>query len=184
MDSAPHPSLADRTVLLIGYGGLGRALEARLVPFETTVIRVARTARTDPRGAIYGIESLRHLLPQAEVIVVAVPLTGETTRLVDDSFLSRMRDGSLLVNISRGMVVDTSAMISHATKGRVRFALDVTDPEPLPDGHPLFKLPNVLISPHVGGMSSAMLPRLARLVTQQIGRMQRDEEALNIVIRS
>ena len=95
-----------------------------------------------------------------------------------------MRDGSLMVNISRGMVVDTNALISHATTGRLRFALDVTDPEPLPNGHTLFGLPNVLISPHVGGMSSAMLPRLARLVSQQIDRMQRDEEPLNVVIRS
>jgi phosphoglycerate dehydrogenase-like enzyme len=181
---APHPSLADRTALLIGYGGLGKAIEARLLPFETTVVRVARTARTDERGAIHGIESLRELLPQADVVVVAVPLTEATTRFVDDSFLSCMRDGSLLVNISRGMVVDTGALISHATTGRLRFALDVTDPEPLPNGHTLFGLPNVLISPHVGGKSSAMLPRLARLVSQQIDRMQRGEEPLNVVIRS
>ena len=181
---APHPSLADRTALLIGYGGLGKAIEARLLPFETTVVRVARTARADERGAIHGIESLPELLPQADVVVVAVPLTEATMRLVDDSFLSRMRDGSLMVNISRGMVVDTNALISHATTGRLRFALDVTDPEPLPNGHTLFGLPNVLISPHVGGMSSAMLPRLARLVSQQIDRMQRDEEPLNVVIRS
>ena len=181
---AHHASLADRTVLLLGYGGVGQAIESRLRAFETTVIRVARTARSDERGVIYGYESLPELLPQADIVVIGVPLTAETTHLVDDAFLAQMRDGSLLVNIARGPVADTEALLAHATSGRLRLALDVTDPEPLPAGHPLFALSNVIISPHVGGASSAMLPRMALLVRHQIERMLRGETPINVVLTS
>jgi len=179
-----RPSLADRTVLLVGYGGVGKAIEDRLVPFETRVVRVARTARHDHRGEIHAMDELFELLPLADVVVVGVPLNEETTHLIDDSFLSRMQDGSLLVNIARGRVADTEAILAHAQSGRLRFALDVTDPEPLPDGHPLFALSNVLISPHVGGATSAALPRLAKLLRHQIERMQDGEEPLNVVLRT
>jgi len=181
---APHPSLADRTVLLVGYGGVGRAIETRLLPFETTVVRVARTARSDERGVIHGVESLPTLLAQADIVVVVVPLTEATRHLIDDSFLSHMRDDSLLVNIARGLVADTDALLSHARTGRLRLALDVTDPEPLPDGHPFFALPNVLISPHVGGVTTAMLPRMARLLGEQIDRILRGDDPVNVVLRS
>ena len=181
---AHHASLADRTVLLLGYGGVGQAIESRLIAFETTVIRVARTARSDERGVIYGYESLPELLPQADIVVIGVPLTAETTHLVDDAFLAQMRDGSLLVNIARGPVADTEALLAHATSGRLRLALDVTDPEPLPAGHPLFALSNVIISPHVGGASSAMLPRMALLVRHQIERMLLGETPINVVLTS
>ncbi|TFD63298.1 2-hydroxyacid dehydrogenase [Cryobacterium sp. Hh38] len=181
---AQHASLADRTVLLLGYGGVGHAIETRLLAFETTVIRVARTARTDERGTIYGFESLPELLSRADIVVVGVPLTPETTGMVDDAFLSLMPGGALLVNIARGPVADTEALLAHATSGRIRLALDVTDPEPLPAGHPLFALPNVIISPHVGGASSAMLPRMALLVRQQIERMLRGETPINVVLTS
>ncbi|WP_104177339.1 2-hydroxyacid dehydrogenase [Cryobacterium sp. Y50] len=177
-----HASLADRTVLLLGYGGVGHAIETRLLAFETTVIRVARTARSDERGMIYSFESLPELLSRADIVVVGVPLTTQTTGMVDDAFLSQMQDGSLLVNIARGQVADTDALLAHATSGRLRLALDVTDPEPLPAGHPLFALPNVIISPHVGGASSAMLPRMALLVRHQIERILRGESPVNVVL--
>jgi phosphoglycerate dehydrogenase-like enzyme len=179
-----RPSLADRTVLLVGTGGLGTAIEARLLPFETTVLRVARSPRSDERGAVHAVTELPALLPRADVVVVAVPLTGATTRLIDDDFLRRVRDGGLVVNVSRGAVADTAALVAHAASGRLRLALDVTDPEPLPEGHPLWNLPNVLISPHVGGMSSAMLPRMGRLLRRQIDLMVRGEDPLNVVLRS
>lgn len=181
---AHHASLADRTVLLVGYGGVGAAIESRLLAFETTVIRVARTARTDDRGEIHAMESLADLLPLADIVVIGVPLTTGTSGMVDDAFLSRMRDGALLVNIARGPVADTDALLAHASSGRLRLALDVTDPEPLPHGHPLFALPNVIISPHVGGASSAMRPRMARLVREQIERMLRGDAPVNVVLRS
>lgn len=181
---ARFESLADRTVLLLGYGGVGKAIEDRLLPFETNVVRVASRARSDERGPIHGLDEVPALLPDADIVVVGVPLNEHTTGLVDDAFLSAMRDGALLVNIARGPVADTDAILRHAESGRLRFALDVTDPEPLPDGHPLFACHNVLISPHVGGASTAMMPRMARLVREQVERMLRGDEPVNVVLRS
>jgi len=179
-----HPSLADRTVLLVGYGGVGRAIEARLLPFETTIVRLARHERTDERGRVYGLDSLRELLPLSDIVVIAVLLDESTHHLVDAEFLSLMPDGSLFVNIARGGVADTDALLAEARSGRIRLALDVTDPEPLPDGHPLFGLSNVLISPHVAGMTSAALPRIMRLIREQVERLQRGEEPINVVLRT
>lgn len=179
-----HESLADSTVVLVGYGNVGRAIESKLLAFETTVVRVARTERQDERGTIHSFTSLPDLLPQADIVVVIVPLTKETTNLIDDTFLSYLRDGALLVNVARGPVADTNALLAHARDGRIRLALDVTNPEPLPEGHPLFALTNVLISPHVGGATSAALPRMARLVREQITRMANGEEPLNVVLRT
>jgi phosphoglycerate dehydrogenase-like enzyme len=179
-----HESLADRTVLLIGYGGVGMAIEAKLRAFEANVIRVARTRRTDEVGEIHAFTELPALVGDVDIVVVVVPLTKETTHLIDDALLSKMRDGSLLVNVARGPVADTDALLAHARTGRIRLALDVTDPEPLPEGHPLFALENVLISPHVGGATSAALPRMARLLQTQITRMRNGDEPLNVVLRT
>jgi phosphoglycerate dehydrogenase-like enzyme len=181
---ARHASLADRRVLLVGFGGVGRAIEERLAPFEVDITRVASRARLDRAGRIHGIDELPQLLPDAEIVIIGVPLNESTTRLVDAGFLAALPDGALVVNIARGKVADTDAMVAEAASGRLRFALDVTDPEPLPDGHPLFALPNVLISPHVGGASTAMMPRMARLLRRQIDRMLHGEEPLNVVLRS
>ncbi|HTT59456.1 MAG TPA: 2-hydroxyacid dehydrogenase [Acidimicrobiales bacterium] len=177
-------SLADRRVLLVGYGGVGRAIAQRLLPFEVVLTRVAHHERRDEIGEIYGIDALPELLPSADIVIIAVPLNDSTTHLVDDAFLSRMSDGSMLVNIARGQVADTNALVDHARSGRLRLALDVTDPEPLPEGHPLFALENVLISPHVGGATSAAIPRLIHLVKEQIDRLRNGEEPLNVVIRT
>ena len=177
-------SLADRRVLLVGYGGVGRAIAQRLLPFEVVLTRVAHHERRDEVGEIYGIDALPELLPSADIVIIAVPLNDSTTHLVDDAFLSRMSDGSMLVNIARGQVADTNALVDHARSGRLRLALDVTDPEPLPEGHPLFALENVLISPHVGGATSAAIPRLIHLVKEQIDRLRNGEEPLNVVIRT
>lgn len=179
-----HESLADRNVLLVGYGGVGAAIEARLVPFEVRIVRVASHERVDERGRIYGPSSLEDLLADADIVVVVVPLTEDTEHLIDDRFLSRMRDGSLLVNVSRGRVADAQAILRHARTGRLRFALDVTDPEPLPDSHELFTLTNVLISPHIGGATSAMLPRMARLLRTQIDLMLAGDAPVNVVLHS
>jgi phosphoglycerate dehydrogenase-like enzyme len=179
-----HESLADRSVLLVGYGGVGKAIESKLLAFEASVVRVARTQRTDERGVIHAFTELPSLLGAADIVVVVVPLTDETTHLVDEKFLTMMRDGALLVNVARGPVADTDALLAHAKSGRLRLALDVTDPEPLPEGHPLFALENVLISPHVGGATSAALPRMARLLQTQFARMRNGDEPLNIVLRT
>ncbi|MDR5700559.1 2-hydroxyacid dehydrogenase [Agromyces aerolatus] len=181
---ARHDSLADRRVLLVGYGGVGRAIEERLDGFEVELTRVASRARDDEHGRIHGIDELAELLPAAEIVIVGVPLTESTTGLVDAGFLAALPDGALVVNIARGKVADTEAILAEAGTGRLRFAMDVIDPEPLPEGHPLFALENVLISPHVGGATSAMMPRMARLVRRQVERMLRGEEPLNVVYRS
>ena len=177
-----RPSLADRTVLLVGYGGVGRAIAARLLPFETTLVRVATHERADELGPIYAIDALDELLPSADVVVAAVPLSATTHHLINEAFLKRMREGSLLVNVARGRVADTDALVAAAQSGRVRLALDVTDPEPLPAEHPLWTLPNVLISPHVGGATSAMLPRMAKLIHEQIELLRRDEAPRHVVL--
>lgn len=179
-----RPSLADRRVLLIGYGGVGAAIEARLQPFEVELTRVASSAREDERGRIHGIDELPELLPHAEIVIVVVPLTDGTRGLIDDAFLAALPDDALVVNVARGPVADTDALVEHATSGRIRLALDVTDPEPLPADHPLWSLPNVLVSPHIGGATSAMLPRMARLLRRQIEHLLADEEPENIVLRT
>lgn len=178
------PSLADRTVLLVGYGGVGRAIESRLKPFEVTMVRVASSPRRDDNGEIFGVDSLSELLPHADVVVVAVPLNDATHHLVNDAFLGAMPDHALLVNVARGQVADTAALVDHASRRGLRLALDVTDPEPLPSDHALFRLSNVLITPHVGGASTAMLPRVSELLQRQISRMMNGEEPLNVVLRT
>ena len=175
---ADYPALADRTVLILGYGSIGEAIEQRLVPFEVNVIRVASRARPD---GVHGADELPSLLPQADVVVVITPLTPATRHLVDGPFLAAMRDGALLVNVSRGGVVDTDALLLELQGGRLRAALDVTDPEPLPEDHPLWTAPGVLISPHVGGNSSAFLPRAARLVRMQVAKFIAGEPVDNVV---
>ena len=177
-------SLADRRVLVLGQGGVGVAIVDRLLPFEVDLVRLARSERRDDRGAVHGMAELPSLLPTADVVVLAVPLDDTTRHLVDADFLSRLRRGALLVNVSRGAVVDTAALAAAARDGLVDAALDVTDPEPLPAGHELLGLPNVLITPHIGGNSSAMLPRIARLVRTQAERIRDGLEPVNVVLRT
>jgi phosphoglycerate dehydrogenase-like enzyme len=172
-----HPALADRTVLLVGYGAIGAAVEARLAPFECSVLRVARSAR----DGVHPISELPALLPSADVVVLVVPLTDETRGLVDASFLSSMKGGALLVNVARGAVVDTDALVAALRTERIRAALDVVDPEPLPADSPLWDCPGLLISPHVGGSSSAMWPRAYRLVRDQLHRIAAGEEPVNVM---
>ena len=170
-------SLADRTVLILGYGAIGEALERRLSGFECDVIRVARRAR----DGVHPIAELPELLPRADVVVLLTPATPETRRMVDAKFLAAMKDGALLVNVARGIVVDTDALLAELGTRRIRAALDVTDPEPLPAGHPLWSAPNVLINPHRGGASTAFAPRVARLVRAQLQRYASGEPLINVV---
>jgi len=177
----PRPALADKRVLILGYGAVGAAVERRLAGFEVDVVRVSRTARSEPAGVVHGVDELSALLPAADVVVVCVRLSTETQGLVDAQFLSRMSDGALLVNIARGPVVDTEALLTEVTAGRLTAALDVTDPEPLPPGHPLWSAPGVLISPHVGGNTSAFLPRAMTLLADQLARFASGRPLLNVV---
>ncbi|MBD0744770.1 2-hydroxyacid dehydrogenase [Streptomyces sp. CBMA152] len=178
-----YPALADKSVLIVGYGSIGAAIEDRLAPFECArVARVARSWRATARGPVHPLTELPELLPQADVVILSTPLTEQTKGLAGAAFLSRMKDGALLVNVARGPVVDTEALLAELESGRLRAALDVTDPEPLPAGHPLWHAPHVLISPHVGGSTSAFMPRAKRLVVRQLTRFAAGEPLDNVVL--
>jgi len=171
-----YDALADKRVVIVGVGGIGQALARRLAGFECEVTLVGRTARP----GVAGREDLDSLIPDADVIVLAVPLDDSTRGMVDAEFLSRMHDGALLVNVARGAIVETDAILAEA--GRLAFALDVTDPEPLPPAHPLWRAPGVLISPHVGGNTTAFLPRIARLVRQQVDRWESGSPLAHVIV--
>jgi len=183
LPTAFWPALADKKVLILGYGGIGAAIARRLSGFEVTLTAVASRARAGDGlvAWVHGVDELPILLPQQDVVIVIVPLSDATTGLVDRDFLASMRDGSLLVNVSRGKVVDTQALVEAAGSGRIRAALDVTDPEPLPADHPLWRTPGILISPHVGGASSAFAPRAVALLREQIGAYVGGRPLRNVV---
>ncbi|MFT4213326.1 MAG: 2-hydroxyacid dehydrogenase [Microbacterium sp.] len=180
-------SLADRRVLLLGYGGVGKAVAARLAPFEVELVPVATYARDEDGVHVHAIADLPHLLPTAEIVILTLPGGDATRHIIGEAELSALPDipgGALVVNVGRGSLIDTDALVRHVAAGRIRAALDVTDPEPLPEGHPLWGLPGVLVSPHVGGASSAMHPRIAALVRRQIARLLAGEEPENVVVRT
>ncbi len=170
-------ALADRRVLVIGAGNIARAIQRRLDGFECDVTLVGRTAREGVRAQ----SELPDLLPAADVVVLILPITDETRGLVDRQFLAAMKDGALLVNVARGPIVVTDDLLAEVSTGRLRAALDVTDPEPLPADHPLWGMPGVVITPHVGGASDAMWPRSYRLVAEQLRRIAAGEPLLNKV---
>lgn len=174
------PGLADSTVLIVGAGGVANAIADRLAPFEVDVRRVGRSGRTDSRGTVRAASELADLLPAADVVILAVPLTDATRRMADDAFLSRMRDGAVLVNVARGAVADTKALLRHAD--RLALVLDVTDPEPLPEDHPLWEKA-ALITPHAGGASAAFAPRIKALVRRQAERLIAGDQPENVVLR-
>ncbi|MEP7016592.1 MAG: 2-hydroxyacid dehydrogenase [Actinomycetota bacterium] len=176
-------SLADKKVLIIGYGGIGAAIARRLSGFEVSLTAVASRARAgdDLVPSVHGVDELASLLPEHDLVILIVPLTDATERLVDRGFLASMPDGSLLVNVSRGKVVDTNALVEATRSGRIRAALDVTDPEPLPPEHPLWQIPGVLISPHVGGASSAFAPRAVAMLREQIAAFAGERPLRNLV---
>ncbi|MGC4890706.1 2-hydroxyacid dehydrogenase [Micromonospora sp. DT227] len=177
---APTDELAGKRVLIVGAGSIGAAVRARLAPFEVSFTLVARTARPDED--VHGVADLPALLPAADVVVLLVPLTGQTRGLVEERFLAAMPDGALLVNAARGPVARTPALLAELASGRLRAALDVTDPEPLPADHPLWELPNVLLTPHVAGSVRGLLPRAYRLVGAQLRRFVAGEELTNRVV--
>ncbi len=177
------PALADKRVLVVGYGQVGKAIVRRLLPFEVQVTAVASRARAgdDLVDSVHGIDELPDLLHRHDIVVLIVPLTQATTGLADAAFLAAMPDGALLVNVARGKVVDTDALLAETSTGRLRAALDVTDPEPLPADHALWKSPGVLISPHIGGASTAFRPRAVQLVGEQLERYAAGSPLANVV---
>jgi phosphoglycerate dehydrogenase-like enzyme len=174
-----HSSLVGARVLVVGAGDIGQAIGRMLTGFDVDLTYVARTARNGVRSTA----ELPELLPYADVVVVIVPVTPETTGMVDAGFLAAMRDGALLVNAARGVVVDTDALVAELLSGRLRAALDVTEPEPLPDGHPLWSAPGLLLTPHVGGAVPDTNDRAAAAVTDQVRRILAGEPLVNLVDR-
>ena len=178
----PYPNilceeLHSQRVLIVGYGAIGRAIEDRLRPFGVDFLRVARTAR----DGVYSIGSLHELLPTADIVVLIVPFTSETTGLIAQKELALMKQGALLVNAARGPVVDSAALLEALHGGRVRAAIDVTDPEPLPDAHPLWSAPNLLITPHIASSTPMFMVRAMKFAAAQIGRYLRREPLENVV---
>ena len=176
-DFAVSESVAGKRVLIVGYGSIGAAVERRLAGWEVTVERLARTARAGVRG----MNELPEALPRADVVVLLVPVTDQTRHLVDADFLARMKDGALLVNAARGAIVDTDALVKELSTGRIKAALDVTDPEPLPKGHPLWTAPGLLLTPHVGGAVTQATERAYAIVHAQLARYAAGQPLQNVI---
>jgi len=163
---AASQPLAGQTVLIVGYGSIGQAVERLLTPFGVTIERIARHARS----GVSSIDDLPTALPRADIVILLVPVTPATIGLVDARFLGLMHDHALLVNAARGSIVDTRALLAELNSGRLRAALDVTDPEPLPAGHPLWSAPGLLLTPHVAGATTDAIPRALAIVKEQLVR--------------
>jgi phosphoglycerate dehydrogenase-like enzyme len=174
-DAKPR-ELQGATLLVVGFGSIGRALKERLEPFGVTVVGVARHAR----DGVHVTDELPELLGNADAVVLLTPLTADTRELFDAELLARMRDGALLVNAGRGAVVDTDALVAELETGRLRAVLDVVDPEPLPDDHPLWELAPA-ITPHNAGDTAAADERAVRFGAEQLVRFARGEPLRNVV---
>ncbi len=173
----PTGSLAGKTVLIVGYGSIGQAVERRLSGFEVSIRRVARSAR----NGVSPVSELPRLLPEADVVILLAPVTAETTGMADAAFLARMRDGAVLVNAARGVLVVTEDLVAELQAGRLAAAMDVTDPEPLPPDHPLWKLPNAFITPHVGASTPYSELMARSFVRQQAERYLAGEPLVNVI---
>jgi phosphoglycerate dehydrogenase-like enzyme len=171
--------LAGKTVLIVGYGSIGAAIEARLTPFGVRTLRVARTAKPDL--GVSPVSDLHKLIPEADIVVLILPLTPETNGLFGATELGLMKRGALLVNAARGPVVVTDALVAALSEHRIQAALDVTDPEPLPEHHPLWTAPNCLITPHVAGSTPEFIHRAFQFGRAQLQRFIAGETLENIV---
>jgi phosphoglycerate dehydrogenase-like enzyme len=168
--------LEGHLVVVVGHGSIGRALAARLAPFGARIVGVAQHPRDDAEP----VDALPRLIPEADVVVDLLPLTDDTAKFIDSAFLARMKPGALLVNAGRGKTVDTEALLESLQAGRIRAALDVTDPEPLPSDHPLWRAPNVLITPHIAGSVARWEERGYRFAGEQIRRYAAGEPLLGV----
>jgi len=177
-------ALQGRTMLVVGLGGIGSEIAMRADAFNMRVLATARTERPAPPYVdVLGTgPDLDELLPQADVVVLAVPLTDETRGMIDRETIARMKDGAWLVNIARGAVVDTDALVEALDAGKLGAAfLDVTDPEPLPEGHALWNRDNVLITPHVAARAELSGERRLALMLENMRRFGAGEPLLNVV---
>ncbi len=171
--------LSGKTVLLVGYGAIGKEIERMLEPFHVDLIRVARTARTTP--TVHPVSELDALLPTADIVVLILPYTAESRWLIDAPQFALMRQGALLVNAARGPIVNTDALVNALRAGKIRAALDVTDPEPLPERHPLWSCPNLFLTPHIGASSPNFAPNALRTAADELRRYMNGEPLHNVV---
>ena len=173
-----YQSLNDKKVAVIGYGSIGKTVVRNLSGFDVDVVPFSRSGAD---GALKIAELDQHL-PSFDVVILILPLNDESRKMFNKQRLALLKDGALLVNVARGGIVDTDALVAELNSGRITAALDVTDPEPLPAGHPLWSAPGVLIAPHVGGNTSAFEPRARRLVEAQLARLGRGEKLDNVIV--
>ena len=171
------PSLTDSHIAVVGFGNIGKMIASMLKPFDVTVSAFSSSGR----DGSFTMDRFDALLPTFDVVILIVPLNPGTRHFMNATRLQAMKDGAALVNVARGPVVDTDALINELKTGRITAGLDVTDPEPLPDGHPLWSAPNVIITPHVGGDSQAFIPRGRKLVQEQAERYATGAPLLHIV---
>lgn len=176
-----HRSLADRRVLVLGHGSIGAAVARRLEAFEVDLVRVASRARDEGGAVVHGVADLPRLLPTVDAVVAVLPLTDATRGLLGAQALAALPDDAVVVNVGRGAVVDTDALVAEVTAGRLRAALDVVEPEPLPADHPLWIAPGVILTPHVGGYTDATVPRMAALVRRQVEALLAGGPPVNVV---
>jgi phosphoglycerate dehydrogenase-like enzyme len=171
--------LDEKKVLVLGAGDIGGYIARALEVFGATITYVARTAR----DGVHAIDELPDLLPDADILAIAVPLNAQTRGLIDAAALAELPDGAIVANVARGPIIDTDALVAETSSGRLRAFLDVTDPEPLPADHPLWDIANVVITPHVGGGTHGWQRRAYRLVREQIERFAAGEQLINVVAR-
>ncbi|MDQ3964380.1 MAG: D-isomer specific 2-hydroxyacid dehydrogenase family protein [Actinomycetota bacterium] len=169
---SPERRLAGATVLIFGAGGIGRALITMLAPLRSRVLAVNRSGRPVPGASETGTSArLAELVPQADYVVITAASTPETHHLFDAEMIGRVKTNGWLVNVARGELIDTDALVSALVEKRIGgAALDVTDPEPLPPDHPLWTLDNVLITPHIANTWDMAVPELTALVERNVAR--------------
>ena len=175
--SENHKSLSDSKIGIVGFGSIGRRITENLSGFAVKVVAFTRSGSEGSKK----MSELDAELPDLDVVILSMPLNSESVGLFNEERLARMKDGALLVNVSRGQVVDTDALIAELNSGRILAALDVTDPEPLPKDHPLWSAKGLLITPHVGGDTTAFEPRFRKLLEEQLQRLVKAEPLENIV---
>ena len=173
-----YDSINDRKIGIVGFGSIGTTIARMLSGFSVEIVAFTQSGRDNT----IAITDLDKHLPSLDVVILILPLTKESKHLFDARRLALMKDGALLVNVARGPIVDTDALIKELNSGRITAGLDVTDPEPLPKGHPLWSAKGVLISPHVGGNSSAFDKRARRLIESQLDLLAQGKPLNNVIV--
>jgi phosphoglycerate dehydrogenase-like enzyme len=177
-------ALAGRTMLVVGMGGIGSEIARRAHGFDMRVLATVRTKRDAPEyvDELGNNSDLDRFLGEADVVIVALPLTEETRGLFDKRRLSRLKKGAWFINIGRGKIVDTGALLEVLESGQLAGAgLDVTDPEPLPEDHPLWSRDDVIITPHVSARAEITGERRWEVIRENMRRFSAGEELINAV---